>query len=262
MRNRLFLELFALVVAIVGVWGILVYVIDGSESSSFTLISDEKAKEFSKAIVKQVTRNHPEIKTAVVRGAVDKIQKRLVDSIEKTENKYKIVVVKGEMVNAFTLPGGYVIIFSGLLKTIESAEELAAIVAHEIGHTELNHVIQRLIKTIGIQVVGTVLTGGDTVLLSEVAKILASTVFDRHQEREADKFAMDLMVKAQLNPRVLATFFRRLSERGKDYTDELEIFSSHPGNDARRKAALEYELPKDIKFKKFRINWRRVKNAL
>ena len=70
---------------------------------------------------------------------------------------YIIVVVDNEMVNAFALPGGYIILTKGLINFCETPEELIAVISHEIGHIEKRHVVSRLIKDIGLDI----LTSGD-----------------------------------------------------------------------------------------------------
>ncbi len=261
MKGRLLLELAGLAAAMLLVWLGFVF-LDVSPDISGLKISREKEMRFGEIMAEALLDEYEEITRKKVTHPIAKIEKRLLKAVGDTDNEYTFIVVKSEIVNAITLPGGYVVIFSGLLEVVDSAEELAAVMAHEIAHTELNHVAKKLAKTVGIEVIANVLGGGDAALFSEVVKLLTSSVFDRSQEREADRYALDLLVKAQINPRVLAKFFRKLAEIGPDFSDELEIISSHPGNQSRMKAVLQYPVPSKARFKKIKINWRRVKKAV
>src|SRR5690606_24136018 len=120
-----------------------------------------------------------------------------------------IVVGRNESVNAFALPGGNIVILSGLLEFSENPEEVAAVLAHEMAHVEKRHVVDRLLKEFGMQVVFGVLTGGDLVVLSEISRTVTSTFFDRRQEEEADEFALELLHRCNISPRALGTLFRR-----------------------------------------------------
>ncbi|MBP9083328.1 MAG: M48 family metalloprotease, partial [Bacteroidia bacterium] len=67
----------------------------------------------------------------------------------------------------------------------------------------------------------------------EVGKTLSGTAFDREQEREADMKAIELMSKAEIDPTHLANFLFRLSANDSDFSDELELISTHPGSKER-----------------------------
>ena len=130
--------------------------------------------------------------------------------------------------------------------------------AHEIGHAENKHVVKRLAKELGVALLFSILSGGDAVVLNEVARTATSTVFDREQEREADDYCMSLMEKAKLNPKSLATFFRRVDEMTGDVDNNMEIIMTHPNNNSRIKNALEYKLKPNFKTESFNMNWQRV----
>lgn len=182
----------------------------------------------------------------------------LIIALGETEYDYHFYVFDHNMINAFTLPGGNVLISKGLLEHVETAEELAAVIAHEMGHVENRDVISKLIKELSIQI----LTSGDTYVLGEVTKIATSTSYDRKQEREADEFALKLLEQANIEPRVMATFFRRLLEEYKDIPEELEFLSTHPNLSNRIKEVLEYTPTEGFIPDTLDINWNDVKTML
>lgn len=178
---------------------------------------------------------------------------------QNAQYTYKIVLVNNEMVNAFALPGGYIIITTGLIKFCETSEELIAVIGHEIGHIEERHVIGRLVKDIGLNL----LTSNDPYVSGEIAKELLSQGYNREQEEEADAFTCHLLLNCSLEPRILASFLRRLKEENKNgIYDSFEIFSSHPNMNKRIKTALSFKVPESYAPKKPWFNIEDVKMRL
>jgi beta-barrel assembly-enhancing protease len=167
----------------------------------------------------------------------------LEESNEESRYEYKITLVDNTMVNAFALPGGYIIVTTGLVEFCDSSEELLAVIAHEIGHIEKRHVVTRLVKDIGLDL----LTSNDPYVTGEIAKTIVSSGYNRRQEEAADLFACELMLMNNFEPRVLAHLFRKLKEEGKgDSYGQFEIISSHPNLDARIRSILSFKVPEDF----------------
>ncbi|MGQ0829609.1 MAG: M48 family metallopeptidase [Bacteroidota bacterium] len=195
-------------------------------------------------------------------SAMNDINSRLLTSLGPTDYNYKIQVINNEEINAFTLPGGYIFINKGLISFCDSPEEVAAVLAHEIGHAEKRHVVDKLAKELGITILFSVLTGGDATLLHEVFKSATSTMFDREQEKEADAFSFPLMEKAHLNPQTMAVFFRKLTRKHGDAGEAMELLQTHPNNASRIKAALEYKAAQGFTAQNFKIDWKRVQQSV
>ena len=175
---------------------------------------------------------------------------RLTDSLE-TEYEYTIYIFNNPMINAFALPGGNILVSSGLIGQSEKAEELASVIAHEMAHIEKKHLIGKLIKELGL----VILMSDDPFLIGEVSRSAASTAYDRKKEREADNFALELMERSAIDPRVLGVFFRKLNDKDLDYDKRFEIMMTHPHNDSRIRMALEYELPENFTAIPIEIDW-------
>ena len=194
-----------------------------------------------------------------VDSAIHIIGHRLEEGLGNTDYEYSYVVFDNEMINAFTLPGGNILISTGLIGFCETAEELAAVMAHEMGHVEMRHVVSRLIKELGIEII----TSGDTYVLGEVTKILTSTSFDRKQEEEADLFACELLEASGIEPRVLATFFRRIDEaHGSALLENFEIVSTHPNFSSRIREALSYDVSEEFEEIPLELDWDEVGSEL
>ena len=160
-----------------------------------------------------------------------------------------IIPVKNEMINAFALPGGNIIITTGLIDFCETSAELFAIAAHEAGHIVKRHILSRLLKELGFDL----LTSGNTYITAEIAKTVISAGYNRKQEEEADLFACEVLERAGIEPRSLASVFRRLKESSENsLITNFEIISSHPNLEKRIKYILSYETSDDYSSK---IDW-------
>lgn len=150
-----------------------------------------------------------------------------------------IKIVKSDIPNAFTLPGGQIFFFSGLLEQAQSPDEFAGVLAHEVGHVAHRHGMEQLISTAGTgALIGFIL--GDMTGLSVAAGLGATMIdarFSRDAERQADAFAARVAERMDFDPAGLADLINRA---GSDdaFTRALALLNTHPLTDDR-KAALE-----------------------
>lgn len=236
--KRVFLEFIALM-AIGGLmWAAFAIFVKLPEHP--VVISKEKEKEIGENYTNFILtlNDFNKIDTPELNDAFITISQRLWDAQTSPSYNYSIVLVDNDMVNAFALPGGYIIVTSGLVNFCETSEELISVIAHEVGHIENRHVITRLIKDVGLEI----LTSGDAFVTGEIARSLISSGYNRSQEEEADLFACQLMMDSGLEPRSLASFFRRLKEDETNYIAQFEIISSHPNLSNRIKNVLSFEV--------------------
>ncbi len=208
-------------------------------------------------------KDETKVHTPALDSALFSITHRLLGHIENTNYNYKFTVIQKKDVNAFTLPGGRIVVFTGLIELTDSPEELAAVLAHEMGHAEKKHVTHKLVKELGLTLVMGVLTGGDAGILGELLHTITSTVFDRKQETEADEYGMHLLEQSGINPIVVATLFKKMEEQGGGFDKRLEMLSTHPHSSNRIKAAQEYRTHNGFKPLAFQnTNWQNVKASL
>ena len=225
------------------------------------LLSIEKEEKLGEAYMDMILMNpmFRELGNEKVDSAVTRIASRLEAGLEHSDYHHRFVVFDSELINAFTVPGGNVLISSGLIAFCDQAEELAAVMAHELGHVEERHVLTRLIKELGIEI----LSSGDPYVIGEVTSLLTSTSFDRKQEEEADLFAAGLLERSSIEPRTLATLFRKLEEEtDNELLKHFEIISTHPNFSARIKAALSYQPEDDFDPLPIDLDWETVKSGL
>ncbi len=219
-------------------------------------LSKEREKDLSGLIMDDLKAQYEFYDDSVVSRILAPITSRLLDSLANPRYEYKFHLLDdSNEINAFATLDGNIYVFSGLIQFVDNPEQLAGILAHEIGHHENGDLVDRLMKELGLSVLAAVLTGGDAVMISEISKLLLSSGFDRKQEREADEFAYELMTKSSINPARLAHFFTKLKTEEKSYPDDLEIIMTHPNSKNRIEGALSYPLPKGFEEREFDLSW-------
>lgn len=203
------------------------------------------------------------LKEGAAVAAVQEITHRLTERIPENPYKFEIAVVKSDVVNAFALPGGYVVVFTGLLTESESGEEVAGVLSHELNHVALRHGLDRVVKQIGLMAVVTIILGdqqGLIGLMKELGVELLTLKFGRQEETEADLSGLRLLHRAKIDPAGMIRFFERLSEKDKE---PVEILSTHPMSESRA-ARLKAELaglPKQMP-EPFEFDWKTVRGSL
>lgn len=174
------------------------------------------------------------------RAALAKMEARLGAGLD-LPYPVTVAVLDHDLVNAFALPGGRVILFRGLIEAAESAEEVAAVFAHEMGHVVNRDPTRDALRLAGsIGVLGLIFgdfAGGTVMLL--LANQLINAKYSQAAEVGADVFAHALLTDAGLPPAALGTFFERLMAEHGDEAGWAAHFSTHPKMVERVEAALE-----------------------
>ncbi|MEO1198019.1 MAG: M48 family metallopeptidase [Pseudomonadota bacterium] len=142
--------------------------------------------------------------------------------------------------NAFALPDGTIIVTDDLVRQF-SEEEVAAVMAHELGHVEYQHGLRLLYRSVGLFALITLITGDASGIFNDIALqggALVALAYSREHEHEADAYAVDLMITAGRDPMALATFFEKISEETSSL-GALGWLSTHPETDERIDAVRE-----------------------
>ncbi len=152
----------------------------------------------------------------------------------------QVHVLDNELVNAFALPGGRIVLFRGLIEAAETAEEVGAVFAHEIGHVVGRDPTRDALRSAGsIGVLGLLFgdfAGGTVVLY--LANQLINASYSQQAEADADAYAHNLLGAAGLSPAALGTMFMRLRDKYGDAEGIIAHFASHPQMTARIEASL------------------------
>jgi predicted Zn-dependent protease len=184
---------------------------------------------------------------------VESLGQRLATHSPRQDIPYKFYVVEMVEPNAFALPGGFVYVSRGLLPIVNSEDELAGVVGHEIGHVAARHSVQRLSAAAPFAIVGGV-TGAVTGIVSDnlsdaVMGITGFTgsiflaPYSRSQEREADDVGVDLAAAGGYDPDGLSRFLHALEVQEKLRTEKPKtpsFFDSHPSTPERVRNTADY----------------------
>ena len=148
--------------------------------------------------------------------------------MNKNIDEYHLVLVEGQEVNAFAMPGNIIVMNSALLKQSPGPEALAGVLAHEISHLELKHLNHKIMRDYLIQFVFSVLL--HQIKNTGLAQELTKGHFSQSEETEADQAAAMILLEHQIDPKGMVAFFEKLQkEAGK-----LATFSvTHPAYEGR-----------------------------
>jgi Zn-dependent protease with chaperone function len=220
-------------------------------------------RRIGESAYKDFLLQHPVVKEGPAVAAVHEISQRLIAHIPKSSYTFELAVVDSEVVNAFALPGGYVVVFTALMQKAENAEEVAGVLSHEFNHVLHRHALERIVKQLGVVAVVGIIVGdqqGLAGLMKQIGVELLSLKFGRAQETEADVTGLQLLHQSRINPGGMITFFQRLAE---DEGGRVEWLSTHPmsaGRAERLKAEVA-RLPKTVA-EPFTFQWHVVQESL
>ena len=152
------------------------------------------------------------------------------------ESEYPIRIDYGtnDMVNAFAVPGGQIVVFEGILNEMESWEELAALLGHELAHVNQRHSFQQIARSVSSYLLLSVLTGdvaGASSVFLEQASQINEMANSRIHEKEADVVGLEYLKNNSIRPTAMKDLFKRLmdaSGESEGVASAMEILSTHP----------------------------------
>jgi predicted Zn-dependent protease len=211
--------------------GIAYFGVRRAAQASIDLVPLSADKKLGELAYENMDHEGRELKDPVLLGAARGIVERLAKAQPKSEFSYDVHVIDAEIVNAFALPGGEIVVYTGLIRAADTPEQLAAVLAHELAHVDRRHGMRRIAQSVGV--IGAVqLLFGDVSGISAVAieVLRASTInaYSRDQEREADSDGVATLARAQIDPRALAEFFALLKKREPSLPSALNWLGTHP----------------------------------
>jgi len=145
-------------------------------------------------------------------------------------------VVDAPIVNAFALPGGPIVVYTGLIGKAAGAEEVAGVIGHEMAHVTARHGLERIADSVGIVTAVQILVGDTQGLVAfgaELFTLASVNSYSRRQEMAADEEAIRMLHAAGIDPAGLARFFEVLDREQGDLPSAVSWISTHPQNQAR-----------------------------
>jgi predicted Zn-dependent protease len=219
---------------------------------------------FKTAIKQFIAADASLVENDELNGVIADLARRLRDHI-KADHPYEIeiLVVDSRMVNAMALPGGLIILYVPLIRLTETPEELAAVMAHELGHVIHRDPLRKMIRQMGIAATLALLRGDSSTLLENTIRNLLDLKYTRDQESAADDFALETLVAAGIDPIHFAAIMEKLDPgRGGGKSKLVKYLSTHPHRGERvekaRRASAQFASAGDDST----IDWLRVKKLL
>jgi len=192
-------------------------------------IGEKAAAELEKSL--KPIPNHPDL------ARLERIANEIAAHTERPEVHYSVKVVASKAINAVSLPGGRIYITEGALAAVESEDELAAILAHEIAHNALRHALQQQERAnrADLGVMAGILAGilsnrGEVALMTAQIQQGALNHYGRKAEMEADQHALVYLSRTQYKPVALLTVLEGLAsmEESRWRPDLLTTADTHP----------------------------------
>lgn len=209
---------------------------------------DAFLKEHKLSTNKAKTREIQEIGERISKS-VDRFM-RANGMVEEANNyQWEFNLVEDDQMNAWCLPGGKVVFYTGILPVCGNSDGIAAVMGHEIAHAFAKHGQERMTSSYGQQLGGMAVALGtsgqnyETQMLWNSIYGISSQVgmlaYSRTHETEADKLGMVFMIMAGYDPQESINLWKRMKEASKD-SSPPQFLSTHPSNDSRIQDLMKY----------------------
>ena len=237
-------------------------------------IPPEMEEKLGESAFAQITIDRRLIQDPEIQAQLKELVAPLVEVLPEDRFLFKFHIVEDSSLNAFAMPGGFVVLHSGLLLKSDRAEEVLGVLAHEIAHVTRQHTLRNIIESASLYLIVQTFFGdlsGLAAVLADSGAFILQQKFSRTFEEEADKEGLRYLVQARIDPTGFIDFFHKIKEEqdrtilGKA-TSNLTWLSTHPATEGRilnlkkriDNLQLQEELPSlKIHYKKFQADLRR-----
>jgi predicted Zn-dependent protease len=149
----------------------------------------------------------------------------------KADFEWKVYIInRPDIQNAFCTPGGYIYVYTGLIKYLDNASSLAGVMGHEMAHADRRHSTKQMTETYGISTLLSFI-GGNAQQVAQISAQLITLKFSRNDEKEADTYSVKYLCPTQYDAAGAANFFKKIDAAGGQ--DVPEFLSTHPNPDNR-----------------------------
>ena len=220
-----------------------------SRASAMTI---QEERELGEKVLQEVRKIWPIVQDPVVKDYVTRIGKRILSTMETQPFDYQFYVLNTPDINAFAVPGGKVFVNSGLILMVENEDELAGVMAHEIGHVVARHIAKQSEQglKLGLATLGALLAG--ILLGPQAAAAIGMTTsaaggammlkYSRENEEEADYLGLKFMERAGYDRTAMVTMLKKMRRvSGPSSSDPPPYLLTHPAVE-QRMANLEVQM--------------------
>lgn len=167
-----------------------------------------------------------------VNERVKKILRKIVAVCDRQDLVYTIRVIDEDELNAFSLPGGYIYIYKGLIDKVDNDDQLAGVIGHEVAHVVAKHTLKRLQAAYGVSMLEVGAAASRQGALASGINLTAASIFyqnSREDEFQADKLGLKYMVLAGYNPNQMKEMLSKLlTSQTKLGPRAMSYWRSHP----------------------------------
>ena len=236
-RARIYGTVAAALAALPIIYGIITWGVPSLAGPITAAIPISWEIQLGQFVQQEFTDDKNVCKNSQLAETMNSIMGKLTTSITDPAYEFHVTVVDSPLVNAMAAPGGYLIVFRGLLQDTETPEELAGVLAHEVQHVMLRHGMRLIVQHVSMAFIIAALSGDASGMLSyglQAAQTLQTLSYSREAENQADEQGLALLEQARINPEGMMSFFEKLGQDENTVTP-FRYFSTHPPTNERQR---------------------------
>ena len=242
----------------------------GKEGGGLNLFTPDQDIELGQEVVKQIESDPsqfpilPEKGNEEVYAYIRKTTNKILNSGEvayRDKFAWEVKIIDDDKtLNAFCTPGGYIYVYTGLIKFLDSEDQLAGVMGHEIAHAALRHSTRQMTQVYGIAALTSIITGNaEPGLIEQIALGLISLKFSRNHETEADSHSVLYLCPTDYHADGAAGFFKKIEGE----STPPEFLSTHPNPGNRVQNIEKQAAEKSCKgTKDYRSDYQKIKAKL
>ncbi len=232
-----------------------------TDSEEVILISTDTETKIGKSMFKDIREKFGIYEDVALQKRIDSIGQKLAAVCDRKDIKYRFYVLEGkdlkpeQRINAFAVPGGYVYIFKDMVGLMESDDEIAGVLSHEVGHIAAKHSVRRTQGSLGalaLNLVGAQMASDNRTKMqinNAIGHLMLS--YSREDEKLADKLSVRYMKKAGYNPEAILNSIDKMIEKHRATPPRIFTgYQTHPYL-AERKSNVKKEIYGRIDFVDF-----------
>jgi predicted Zn-dependent protease len=163
-------------------------------------------------------------------GHIYRITNNILNSgkvVYRNDFAWRVRIIRDDnTLNAFCTPGGFIYVYTGLIKFLDNETQLAGVMGHEIAHADRRHSAKQMLQIMGLQALIQVLTEGSGQQLATLAANILALRFSRSDETDADNYSVSYLLPTEYNPQGAKYFFQKIQSANESAI--TEFFSTHP----------------------------------
>lgn len=200
-----------------------------SPAKQIAKVMPERARDaVGTNVVKSLAGEYRLCETRASRAALQRLTSRLAGAARMDPRKVKVRIVDWGLVNAFAVPGGHIVLTRGLLHRAGSSDEVAGVLAHELGHALELHPETGLVRSAGLGAAVQLMFAGSAGTMTNVGLLLTEIQYTRLAEQAADAHAVGILRAAGISAKGFADFFRRIDSPGERSIFNSALVRTHP----------------------------------